>query len=165
MRKALGVLAVLLVLMIPIPSLAADNTIQLELPHYMEGEHVQYYQEGFATKQTQVDEGGKVSFLNLSDGIYHIVLPETEQYVFEPITVTVPYIDSKTNEKSYDLIIHPKYRIKPKESKAPETGDHAKSWAYVGVGAISLIIVAIMSCHNQFKCDRMTGKYSRRRRI
>ena len=46
MRKALGVLAVLLVLMIPIPSLAADNTIQLELPHDMEGEHVQYYQEG-----------------------------------------------------------------------------------------------------------------------
>lgn len=165
MRKALGILIVLLILMIPIPSLAADNTIQLELPQDMEGQEIRYCQEGAEIQQTNVIQGGKVSLLNLSDGIYHITIPETEQYLFEPITVTVPHIDSETNEKSYDLIIHPKYRIKPKESKAPETGDHAKSWAYVGVGAISLIIVAIMSCHNRFKCDRMTGKYSRRRRI
>ena len=165
MKKAFWILAVLLLVMVPLPVLAADNTIQIELPKDMEGTSIQYYQEGGETKEIEVNQDGTISLLGLTNGTYHFLIPETEQYVFEPITVTVPYIDTETNEKNYDLVIHPKYRIKPEEIQGPETGDNQKSWIYAGMGIISLIIVVIMSCHNRFKCDKMTGKYSRKRRI
>ena len=165
MKKVFWILAVLLLVMVPLPVLAADNTIQIELPKDMGGTSIQYYQEGCETKEIQVNQDGIVSLLGLTDGTYHFLIPETEGYIFEPITVTVPYIETETNEKNYDLVIHPKYRIKPEENQGPETGDNQKSLLYVGIGIISLIIVVIMSCHNRFKCDRMTDKYSRKRRI
>ena len=165
MRKVVWILAVLVITMLPLSVFAADNRIQIELPDGMEGEEVQYRNEDEEIKSVKVGVDNMAYLTSLADGTYHIIIPDTDSYIFEPIEVTLPYQMTEKEEPIYDLVICPKYALKAENIETPVTGDNHKTLTYVGIGIISLIIVVIMSCHNRFKCDRMTDKYSRRRRI
>lgn len=61
------------------------------------------------------------------------------------------------NEK---IIVLPEPEDPPKEKMpeipSPKTGDESCSTLFCIFGCISFIIVAIMTCHNRFKCARMT---------
>lgn len=49
----------------------------------------------------------------------------------------------------------------PPQLESPKTGDMSSTGTYVVIGIISLIFLVIISCHNRFTCDTMTGKYSK----
>lgn len=124
---------------------------------------------------------------------YNRILDENgEVHVYEIYAESIPaedtficYIDGKEYKNFSDskalrevyinvinelIHISPKLesRISPNESKtiiSPKTGDDGINVLYLVFGLISVIIIAIISCHNGFICDRMTGKYSKTRRI
>ena len=82
-------------------------------------------------------------------------------------------LDDEEKQMLYDITIIPKYSVKEKpipatqtldpveEVVSPQTADTNHSIKYMNLGIISLIILVIMSCHNRFNCDTMTGKYSK----
>ena len=165
MKKGLFILLVLMVNLFPLSVYASESSIQIELPEGMEGECIEYGLVDGEKKQAKVDDKNQFLLTGLSDGTYEIRIPETDTYKFQEITVEVPMIHEDTKQKAYEIIIEPKYKKKIVPVVQPKTEDENEMGVYVGIGLFSLIIVVIMSCHNRFKCDRMTDKYSRKRRI
>ena len=164
-KKGLCILAVLIVNLFPLSAYASKSSIRIDLPEGMEGASVEYGLVDGEKKTAKVDEKNEFFITGLKDGSYFIRIPETERYQFQEIKVDVPMIHEDTKQKAYEIIIQPKYKEKVLAVEQIQTGDSAKIGVYTGIGLFSLIIVAIMSCHNRFKCDRMSDKYSRKRRI
>ena len=146
----------------PMIALAAEGNVQINLPEGMEGEVVKYGKEGEEKKEVVIGKENSVNIENLENGTYEIEIPETSEYEFSKSLIQVPTWDEEEQSMNYKITVNPKYIQKV---KAPDTGDKNKEGLYVGLAVISLIIVAIMTCHNRFKCGRMFGKYSKKRRI
>ncbi len=173
-QKLIPVLTGLLIGICPLNAFAAKTgSIEVSLPEAMAGEYVTFIKEETETQKVCVDKTGKVKAEELQEGNYEIQVPETEDYTFLPIQVHVPCWSDEEKQMLYDITIIPKYSVKEKpipvtkasdpteEATSPQTGDFSHSIKYMNLGIISLIILCIMSCHNRFKCDTMTGKYSK----
>lgn len=118
-----------------------------------------------------VEVGGEdvFSLADMEDGIYQIYLSGDEEYAFVPMLVSMPaWATEDAKELSYEVRVTPKYtkieQAEPEQitlietpiSQTPKTGDGASGGMFGAFGAISFIIVVIMTCHNRFKCARMT---------
>lgn len=158
-KKLVLVLMGFLICLCPL-SVHAEETgnIDVNLPKEMVGEEIIYQREGEDTKKIIVDMNGTAKIEKLSEGNYEIYIPETEDYAFTPIQVHVPSWSEEEENMLYDITIIPKYSVK---EKAPKTSDVHCVMNYINIGIISLIILVIMSCHNHFNCDTITGKYSK----
>lgn len=174
MKKLVPVLMGFIIGLCPLTAFAeGTGSIEVTVPKEMAGEEITYQREGDDTNKIEVDENGTVKIEKLSEGNYKIQIPETEDYIFAPIQVHVPCWSEEEKQMLYDISIIPKYSVKEKpvptprtpdpeeEPTVPKTGDLNHITQYRNVGIISLIIVVIMSCHNRFNCDTMTGKYSK----
>ena len=161
-KKALLMLVCILIGWWPMTSFAAEGNVQINLPEGMEGETLKYGKEGETKQEIVVGKENVVNIKNLKKGTYEIEFPETENYVFSSVLFQMPTWDEEEKTMNYDITVNPKYSLK---EKAPNTGDENKEIKYICFAIISLIIVVIMSCHNHFKCGRMFGKYSKKRRI
>ena len=174
MQKCLPVLLGFIICMWPF-SVSAEETgsIEMILPKEMAGQKITYQREGDELKEIAVGDEGVVKIEELQEGNYEINIFETEDYKFMPISVHVPSWSEEEKQMLHDITIIPKYSVKEKpipatqtpdpaeEPSVPETGDINQGTKYRNVGIISLIILVIMSCHNRFNCDTMTGKYSK----
>ena len=106
----------------------------------------------------------------VEDGIYQIYFSGDEEYEFAPMLVSIPAWTEEGDELLYEVSVTPKFTHIPKEEPEPEqitlieppivdtpkTGDGSQGALFGVFGLISFIIVVIMSCHNRFKCARMT---------
>ena len=173
-QKLIPVLLGLIIGICPLTAFAGETgSIEINLPKDMAGEYVTFIREETETQKVCVDKTGKVKAEGLQEGNYEIEISETEDYTFLPIQVHVPCWSDEEKQMLYDITIIPKYSVKEKpipvtqtsdpvqKTTAPQTGDFNHSIKYRNVGIISLIILVIMSCHNRFNCDTMTGKYSK----
>ena len=105
---------------------------------------------------------------NVEDGIYQISISGDEEYEFAPMLVSMPAWTEEGEQLQYEVSVTPKYTrfIKPESEQitlvetpipaTPKTGDGTQGIMFGVFGVISFIIVVIMSCHNRFKCARMT---------
>ncbi len=105
---------------------------------------------------------------DVEDGIYQIHISGDEEYEFAPMLVSMPAWTEEGDELLYEVSATPKYTMieKPEAeqitlietpvTEAPKTGDGSHGAMFGVFGVISFIIVVIMSCHNRFKCARMT---------
>jgi hypothetical protein len=105
---------------------------------------------------------------NVEDGIYQIHISGDEEYEFAPMLVSMPAWEEEGEELLYEVSVTPKFTviekpepeqitlIKTPVAEAPKTGDGFHGAMFGVFGVISFIIVVIMSCHNRFKCARMT---------
>ncbi len=105
---------------------------------------------------------------DVEDGIYQIHISGDEEYEFAPMLVSMPAWTEEGDELLYEVSATPKYTMieKPEPeqitlietpvTEAPKTGDGSHGAMFGVFGVISFIIVVIMSCHNRFKCARMT---------
>ena len=118
-----------------------------------------------------IEVGDKKVFqlADVEDGIYQMYLSGDEEYEFVPMLVSMPAWESEgADELSYEVCVTPKYTkieqsepeqitlIDPPVTRPPKTGDGTSGGMFGVFGAISFIIVVIMTCHNRFKCARMT---------
>lgn len=136
----------------------SKGSVKICLPEGMENEEISYQREGEEKKKVKVEQDGIATIKNLSEGTYEITIPETENYEFQNMKIQLPMWDEEEHKMKYDITAYPKYNIK---ENTPETGDSNKLVPYVGFAIISFIFVCIMSCHNHFKCGRMSHEYSR----
>jgi len=164
----------LLICLCPLHTLAADcGSIEVHLPKDMKGEAIQIIKEGEEAQTVTVDENGTAKEVDLAVGSYEIEIPETADYKFMPVEVHIPSWSEEEERMLYEITVIPKYSVKEKpvpdnkttpsvaKVTSPLTSDSGGSGVYLSVGIISLIILVIMSCHNRFNCDTMTGKYSK----
>ncbi len=97
---------------------------------------------------------------DVEDGIYQIYISGDEEYEFAPMLVSMPAWTEDGKELQYEVSATPKYeQITVTEvpiPKPPKTGDGEQGTMFGALGIISFIIVVIISCHNRFKCARMT---------
>ena len=105
---------------------------------------------------------------DVEDGIYQIHISGDEEYEFAPMLVSMPAWTEEGDELLYEVSATPKFTMieKPEPeqitlietpvTEAPKTGDGSHGAMFGVIGVISFIIVVIMSCHNRFKCARMT---------
>ena len=173
-QKLIPVLLGLIIGICPLNAFASETgSIEMNLPKDMAGEYVTFIKDETDTQTLCVDENGLVKAEDLQEGDYEIQVPETEDYTFQPIQVHVPCWSEEEKQMLYDITIIPKYTVKEKpipstqkpdpteQAVSPQTGDVNCGIKYMNIGIISLIILVIMSCHNHFNCDTMTGKYSK----
>ena len=159
-KKLAPVLMGLIICICPFSVSAGEiGSIEMTLPKEMAGEKIIYQREEDKLKEIEVDENGVVKIEELSEGNYEIDIPDTEDYNFMPIKVHVPCWSEGEEGMLYDITIVPKYSVK--EHQTPRTSDSNQGMNYINIAIISLIILVIMSCHNRFACDTMTGKYSK----
>lgn len=102
-----------------------------------------------------------IQIANLEDGIYQIYISGDEEYEFAPMLVSMPAWTEDGGQLLYEVRAIPKYtkHVEYTEipiSESPKTGDENHGAIFGAIGLISFIIVAIMSCHNRFKCARMS---------
>lgn len=105
---------------------------------------------------------------DVEEGIYQIYISGNEEYEFAPMLVSMPAWTEEGEQLLYEVSVTPKYtkNIQPEPeqitlietpiAEAPKTGDGLQGAIFGVFGVISFIIVVIMSCHNRFKCARMT---------
>ncbi len=105
---------------------------------------------------------------DVEDGIYQIHISGDEEYEFAPMLVSMPAWTEDGEELLYEVSATPKFTkiekpepeqialIEPPVTEVPKTGDGLQGAMFGVFGVISFIIVVIMSCHNRFKCARMT---------
>ncbi|MBQ2923888.1 MAG: hypothetical protein IJE60_12505 [Tyzzerella sp.] len=105
---------------------------------------------------------------DVEDGIYQIYISGDEEYEFAPMLVSMPAWTEEGEQLQYEVSVTPKYTkmiqpepeqitlVEPPIAQPPKTGDASESVMFGIFGVISFIIVVIMSCHNRFKCARMT---------
>ena len=105
---------------------------------------------------------------DVEDGIYQIHISGDEEYEFAPMLISMPAWSEEGEQLLYEVSVAPKYTkiiqpepeqitlIEPPIGESPKTGDGPQGVMFGVLGAISFIIVVIMSCHNRFKCARMT---------
>ncbi len=117
----------------------------------------------------EVGEEEVFQLADVEDGIYQIYLSGDEEYEFVPMLVSMPAWENESaKELSYEVSVTPKYTklekpepeqitlIETPSTPSPKTGDATQSVMFGMFGTISFIIVVIMTCHNRFKCARMT---------
>lgn len=167
MRRLLLMLFGLLICLCSKSVMAAEiGSIELNLPKEIAGEIIEITREGGEKYSITINENGIGKIENLEVGTYLIETPETSDYKFTTARVSIPTWSEEEEKMLYDVVVYPKYTQKEKvveikEVKTPKTSDSIRGTTYLGVGVISLIILVIMSCHNRFDCDTMTGKYSK----
>lgn len=105
---------------------------------------------------------------DVEDGIYQIHISGDEEYEFAPMLVSMPAWTEVGDALLYEVSATPKFtKIEKPEPEqitlietpvieAPKTGDGSYGAMFGVFGVISFIIVVIISCHNRFKCARMT---------
>ena len=105
---------------------------------------------------------------DVEDGIYQIHISGDEEYEFAPMLVSMPAWAEEGEELVYEVSVTPKFTMKEKPepeqitlietpvTEVPKTGDGFHGAMFGVFGVISFIIVVIMSCHNRFKCAKMT---------
>lgn len=173
-HKLLPILIGLLICLCPLHAFAAEvGSIEINLPKEMAGEIVNCAKEGEEKQTITVNENGIAKIENLGEGNYQIEIPETADYTFMPVEVHIPSWSEEEERMLYEITVIPKYSVKEKpisvkettppveKITSPLTSDNGNHGAYIRAGIISLIILVIMSCHNRFNCDTMTGKYSK----
>jgi len=166
-HKIIPILVGLFICFCSLPALAAEyGSIEVSLPKDMEGEIIQFTKEGKEIQNITVDQNGIAKIEHLSVGTYQINVPETSGYTFVQAHVSIPTWSEEEQKMLYDVTVIPKYTQKEKpiaikETGTPLTGDRHGGNTYINLSIISLIILVIMSCHNRFNCDTMTGKYSK----
>lgn len=112
-----------------------------------------------------VTEGNVAVISELENGLYQIQAFGDSEYEFMPSVVSVPMWNEQEKEMQYDITVIPKYTHHMQVQEiAPQTGDESLGAGYSLLGFISLIIIVIISCHNPFKCGRMSHMYTKRRR-
>ena len=109
-----------------------------------------------------------IQIADVEDGIYQIHISGDEEYEFAPMLVSMPAWETEGEQLLYEVCVTPKYTkiVKPEPEQttltetpvfeSPKTGDGNNSTIFGTFGLISFIIVLIMSCHNRFKCARMS---------
>ena len=125
-------------------------------------------------ENVEVSQEGNILVKNLEEGIYQIWVSGNEEFEFAPMLVSVPAWDEKEQKMNYQVTVTPKYNrieMEPEvtvtteepehverepEILSPKTGDKGQTELYIAFGMISFIIVMIISCHNRFKCGRMS---------
>lgn len=115
-----------------------------------------------------VKNGEMFQIEDVEEGIYQIYISGNEEYEFAPMLVSMPAWTKEGEQLQYEVSVAPKYTriIQPEPeqitlietpvTEAPKTGDSSHGAMFGMFGVISFIIVVIMSCHNRFKCARMT---------
>ncbi len=114
-------------------------------------------------------ENGEVFRIeDVEEGIYQIYISGNKEYEFAPMLVSMPSWTEEGEQLLYEVSVAPKYTkiIQPEPeqitlietpiTEVPKTGDGSQGVMFGVFGVISFIIVVIMSCHNRFKCARMT---------
>ncbi len=146
------------------------GSIELHLPKDAENVTLQYVKvEGVKQPDinadyehvVSVDERNIGKITDLDEGTYQIQAFADEGYEFMPSLISVPMWNEEEKEMQYDITVLPKYSV---HTQAPATGDGISDGVYGMLGVFSLIIIAIISCHNRLKCGRMSHMYSKRRR-
>lgn len=165
MKKWLFLCGILMWSLCSIRTFAAEGSIRVALPKEMEGQEVFCKQDEKVVAKTTVDSIGFATFSGLSTGKYLIQIPDTEKFTFDEFTIQLPMWEEEEHKMIHDATVIPKYIEHVKNEIPPDTGDSLDGKEYIGLGMISLVIIAIMTCHNRFKCGRMSRKYSKRRRI
>lgn len=178
MSKFIPLVIVLMIFMCPARVLAASGSIRVLLPqdadeavlHYVkiaecdeigQKEVTEWLQEDVEyTEAVQTDGGGSVCVSDLEEGVYRLRLSGTPEYVFSESLISIPMWSEEEHCMLYDVTVSPKYtsitRTPETENDiTPDTGDDNKGMVYLFFGVISFIIIAIISCHNRFKCGRM----------
>ena len=132
--------------------------------HYVKVEDEQTEQNEYQ-QTVSVGAGNIGTITELEAGLYKIQVEGDSEYEFMPSVVSVPLWDEQEKEMQYDITVIPKYthHVEVQET-APLTGDKSFGEGYGLLGCISLIIIIIISCHNRFKCGRMSHMYTKRRR-
>ena len=110
-----------------------------------------------------------VQLNDVEDGIYQIFISGDAEYEFVPMLVSMPAWENESAEElTYEVSVTPKYTklekpepeqntlIETPSTPSPKTGDATQSVMFGVFGIISFIIVVIMTCHNRFKCARMS---------
>ena len=105
---------------------------------------------------------------DVEDGIYQIHISGDVEYEFAPMLVSMPAWTEVGDALLYEVSATPKFtkieKLEPEQitlietpsAPSPKTGDNTQSVMFGVFGVISFIIVVIISCHNRFKCARMT---------
>lgn len=166
-NRFVPILIGLLVCLCPLPVFAAEEgSIEVSMPEGMAGETITILREGEEKQSITVDENGSAKIEKLSEGIYEIEITETSEYTFMTAKVSIPTWSEEEHKMLYDITVIPKYVRKEtpvpvSETMSPLTSDSNHNQTYISTGIISLIILVIISCHNRFNCDTITGKYSK----
>ena len=104
------------------------------------------------TLVTNKEDGGYL-ISNLEEGVYLIEGAEGVENYIPPTLVTIPTVDTDTKQVLYDITVIPKIEIC---TEPVESGDYNNLYFLSVIFAISLIIVAILSCQKSFGYGRMT---------
>ena len=94
-------------------------------------------------------EEEKVLLRDLEEGVYLIHSFGERDKEMLPTLVFLPTWMEQEQEMKYDVTVIPKYGEK---QNPPDTGWDSREGIYMGLFAISLIIIVGLSCHNRFKC-------------
>ncbi len=178
MKKYLPIIMLALVCICSMDVSAMSGSIQITVPQEAQGCVVSYakiaereeLEESRVSEwmemninpegRTQIDEEGKATIEDLSEGIYQLQIEGANGYEFTRALVSIPVWDEEQKAMSYEISVFPKYTYKPPETAreimVPITGDDSRNVIYIATGIISFIIVVIISCHNRFKCARMS---------
>ncbi len=145
-----------------------------ELEELNEASATKLLQEGIEYEESiTVRDKNTVQITDLEEGVYQIQAFADAEYEFMPSLVSVPFWNEEEKEMQYHLTVIPKYtrHVEVQEivpttivETSPKTRDAANTEIYSIFGVISFIIVMIISCHNRFKCGRMSHMYKKRRR-
>lgn len=116
----------------------------------------------------KVENEDAIQIADLEDGIYKIDVIGNQEYEFAPMLVSMPAWETEGEQLLYEVCVTPKYTkiVKPEPEQttltetqileSPKTGDGTLGGMYGVFVIISFVIVLIMSCHNRFKCARMS---------
>lgn len=88
------------------------------------------------------DQSGKVTFGELSVGVYLISAEDSASYdTVEPALIAVPTWSDTEGNMMYDVTIEPKHTPKPEKekNKVPQTGLEDNTWKYAGIAGICVI--------------------------
>ncbi|MBQ8559214.1 MAG: hypothetical protein IJ439_04440 [Tyzzerella sp.] len=101
-------------------------------------------------------EEDKVLLCNLEEGVYLIYSFGENEKEMLPTLIFLPTWMEEEQKMQYDVTVIPKYGEK---QNSPDTGWDSRESIYLGLFAISLIIIVGLSCHNRFKCGTIPFKH------
>ncbi len=178
MKKYLPIIIMMLVCICSAEASAMSGSIQITAPQDAEGSVVSYakiaereeLEESRVAEwmemdiepegNVQMDENGLARIEHLPEGIYQLQISGKNGYDFTRALVSIPMWDEEKKDMNYEISVFPKYTYTPVETEQDlsvlHTGDDSQIGVYITAGIISFIIVVIISCHNRFKCARMS---------
>lgn len=107
------------------------------------------------SEEVLVESDGMISISDLEEGAYLFQIKGKK--AANPSLIFIPAWNEIEKQMSYDITIIPKYM---EEADNPETGWESHAGNYLALLFISFIIIVCLSCHNRFKCGRISVKYS-----